>query len=68
MGMGNRGNILMSNMKRLILMRKEIEDKKFGIQNREEKIMELLQIIAEELCKTNVYLQRLPNLFKTGDN
>jgi len=49
-------------------MRKEIEDKKFGIQNREEKIMELLQIIAEELCKTNVYLQRLPNLFKTGDN
>ena len=58
----------MSNMKRLIMIRKELEDKKFGIQKREERLIELLQIIAEELCKTNVYLQRIPNQFKIGKN
>lgn len=58
----------MSNMKRLILMRKELEDERFGIQKREERIMELLQIIAEELCKTNVILERIPRLFQSGNN
>jgi hypothetical protein len=55
-------------MKRLILLRKEQEDKRFGIQKNEEKILELLQIIAEEICKTNVFLERIPNRLKSGDN
>ena len=58
----------MSNMKRLIIMRKDLEGKRFGIQKKEERLIELLQIIAEELCKTNVYLQRIPNQFKIGKN
>ena len=59
----------MSNMKRLIIMRKELEDKKFGIQKREERLMELLQIVAEELCKANLYLERIPSFMaKVGEN
>ena len=58
----------MSNMERLIIMRKELENKRFGIQKREELLIELLQIIAEELCKTNVYLARIPNQLKSGNN
>ena len=59
---------MVNNMARLILTRKELEDKRFGIQKREELLIELLQIIAEELCKTNVYLQRIPNQLKIGKN
>jgi len=51
----------MSNMKRLLLLRKELEDKRFGIQRKDDLQLELLQIIAEELCMTNLYLERIPS-------
>ena len=56
-------------MKRLILLRKELEDKRFGIQRKEDLQLELLQIIAEELCMTNLYLERIPSMkVKVGEN
>lgn len=56
----------MTNAKRL----EKIKDARgeININQPEERMEELIQIIAEELCKTNEILQKEFNIYHVGGN
>ena len=56
----------MINAKRLEKLREERGELDFSTCTKEERKEEILQIIAEELCKTNEILQRGFNIYHMG--
>ncbi len=56
----------MINAKRLEKLREATGELDFSTCTREERKEEILQIIAEELCKTNEILQRGFNIYHMG--
>ena len=60
--------IKMTNAKRLEKLREAMGELDFSTCTREDREEEILQIIAEELCKTNEILQREFNIHHIGGN
>jgi len=58
----------MTNTKRLEKLREAMGELDFSTCDREDREEERLQIIAEELCKTNEILQRGFNIHHIGGN
>jgi len=58
----------MNNTERLQKLRKEKGKLDIGTSIREDRIEEIILIIAEELCKTNEILQRKFNIHHIGGN
>jgi len=58
----------MTNAERLEKLRKAMGELDFSTCDREGRKEETLQIIAEELCKTNEILQRGFNIHHIGGN
>ncbi len=58
----------MINAKRLEKLREAMGELDLSTCTREERKEEILQIIAEELCKTNEILQRKFNIHHVGGN
>ncbi|MBA7591304.1 hypothetical protein ES708_33456 [subsurface metagenome] len=56
----------MTNAKRLEKLREAMGELDLSTCTREERKEEILQIIAEELCKTNEILQRKFNIYHIG--
>ena len=56
----------MINAKRLEKLREAMGELDFSTCTREERKEETLQIVAEELCKTNEILQRKFNIYHIG--
>ena len=56
----------MTNAKRLEKLREAMGELDLSTCTREERKEEILQIIAEELCKTNETLQREFNIYHIG--
>lgn len=56
----------MTNAKRLEKLREAMGELDFSTCTRGERKEEILQIIAEELCKTNEILQRKFNIYHIG--
>ena len=58
----------MTNAKRLEKLREAMGELDLSTCTREERKEEILQIIAEELCKINEILQRKFNIYHIGGN
>lgn len=58
----------MNNAEQLQKLRKEKGKLGIGTSVREDRIEEIILIIAEELCKTNEILEREFNIYHVGGN
>lgn len=56
----------MTNVKQLQKLRKEKGELDIGTSIREDRMEEIILIIAEELCKTNEILQKEFNIYHIG--